>query len=203
MKILCVGRNYREHAAELNNPVPDSPMIFFKPDSSLVRENKDVYYPSFTNNLHFECELVVRISKGAKHVEPEFISDIIDGIGLGIDLTARDIQDEIKAKSWPWTLAKGFDGAAPVSEFVAPDSLPPIPDLTFTCAINGEIRQTGHCRDMIFPVPQLVSYITKFITLKKGDLVFTGTPKGVGPLAIGDHVEAWLGEEKMLDFHVR
>ncbi len=203
MKVICVGRNYLEHARELNNPVPQTPLLFFKPDSAVLKENKDVYYPSFTNNLHFECELVLRISKEAKHIEEAFVPDYIDGIGLGVDLTARDIQDEAKAKSWPWTLAKGFDGAAPVSIFLNPADLPPIPDLTFTCAINGETRQTGHCNDMIFSVPQLVAYISRFITLKKGDLVFTGTPEGVGPLHIGDRLEGWLQGQKLLDFHVR
>ncbi|MDP5170234.1 MAG: fumarylacetoacetate hydrolase family protein [Bacteroidia bacterium] len=203
MKILCVGRNYREHAKELNNPVPDSPMIFFKPDTAVVRENKDVYYPAFTKDLHFECELVVRIGKEAKHIEADYVHKYIDGIGLGIDLTARDVQEEIKKKGWPWTLAKGFDASAPVSEFTSPSALPPIPELHFRCAINGEVRQNGDCADMIFSVPTLIAYITSIITLKKGDLIFTGTPAGVGPLHIGDHLEAWLEGEKLLDFHVR
>lgn len=203
MKIICVGRNYSEHAKELNNPLPETPMIFLKPDTALVRENKDIYYPEFTKDLHFECELVIRIARGAKFVEAEHADKIIDGIGLGIDLTARDLQDEIKAKGWPWTMAKMFDASAPVSDFVSPDSLPPIEELSFRCAINGEIRQEGKASDMIFSVPTLISYITSRITLKKGDMIFTGTPKGVGPLAIGDHVEAWLEGEKMIDFHVR
>lgn len=203
MKIICVGRNYSEHAKELNNPLPETPMIFLKPDTALVRENKDIYYPEFTKDLHFECELVIRIARGAKFVEPQHADKIIDGIGLGIDLTARDLQDEIKAKGWPWTMAKMFDASAPVSDFVSPDSLPPIEELSFRCAINGKTRQEGKASDMIFSVPTLISYITSRITLKKGDMIFTGTPKGVGPLAIGDHVEAWLEGEKMIDFHVR
>ncbi len=203
MKILCVGRNYQEHARELNNPVPTSPILFFKPDTAIVRENKDVYYPAFTRNLHFECEVVLRIGKEAKHVEEAYVLDYIDGVGLGIDLTARDLQDEIKQKGLPWTLAKGFDGAAPMSVMLDPATLPPLDQLHFTCAINGTTRQIGHTADMIFSVPVLLSYITRFITLKKGDLVFTGTPSGVGALAIGDQVEGWLEGKKMLDFHVR
>lgn len=203
MKIICVGRNYLEHARELNNPVPSQPMIFFKPDTSLVRDNKDIFYPAFTQDLHFECELVLRMGKEGKHIEESFVHDYIDGIGLGIDLTARDVQSQAKAKGHPWTLAKGFDASAPVSRFQDPADLPPIEELTFRCSINGEIRQEGQAIDMIFSVPTLISYITRHITLKKGDLVFTGTPEGVGPLGIGDHVEAWLGEEQLLDFHVK
>lgn len=203
MKIVCVGRNYSEHARELNNPLPQKPLLFLKPDTSLVRDNKEVYYPEFTKNLHFECELILRISKGAKFVEPQHAMDIVDGIGLGIDLTARDHQAEIKDKGWPWTLAKMFDASAPVSGFLSPESLPEIQHLSFRCNINGLPRQQGFCKDMIFDVPTLLAYITSHITLKKGDIVFTGTPSGVGPLQIGDHIEAWLEEEKMLDFHVR
>lgn len=203
MKIICVGRNYSEHAKELNNPLPETPLIFLKPDTALVRENKDIYYPEFTKDLHFECELVIRIAKGAKFVEPQHVDQVIDGVGLGIDLTARDIQQDIKAKGWPWTMAKMFDASAPVSTFVSPDALPPLGELTFRCAINGETRQEGFTREMIFSIPDLISYITSRITLKKGDMIFTGTPKGVGPLSIGDHVEAWLEGEKMIDFHVR
>jgi 2-keto-4-pentenoate hydratase/2-oxohepta-3-ene-1,7-dioic acid hydratase in catechol pathway len=203
MKIICIGRNYVEHARELNNPVPESPLIFFKPDTAVLRSNKDFYYPEFSKSIHFECEMVVRVSREGRHIQPEYVPSYIDGIGLGIDLTARDIQSEAKKKGWPWTLAKGFDGAAPVSDFLPPDRFPDLQDIRFTCHINGEVRQKGHTADMIFSVADLISYITKFITIKKGDLIFTGTPEGVGPLTIGDHIEGFLEGEKMLDFHVR
>ena len=203
MKIICIGRNYREHAKELNNPVPESPLIFFKPDTAVLRPGKDFYFPEFTKDQHFECELVLRIGREGKHLEPKFISDYIDGIGLGIDMTARDIQSEAKKKGWPWTLAKGFNDSAPVSKFLPPASFPDIQDVRFRCEINGELRQEGHTADMIFSVSEMICYITRFITIKKGDLIFTGTPAGVGPLTIGDHLTASLEGEKLLDFHVK
>lgn len=203
MKIICVGRNYQKHAAELNNPVPSKPMLFFKPDTAVLRENKDFYYPEFTRDLHFECELVIRIAREGKFIQEEFVDSYIDGIGLGIDMTARDIQSEAKAKGHPWTLAKGFNDSAPVSQFFDPKEFPNLQNIYFTCDINGERRQSGYTGDMIFSVKYLISYITQFITIKKGDLIFTGTPEGVGPLSIGDHIQAHLEGQKMMDFHVR
>lgn len=203
MKIICVGRNYQAHAKELNNPVPQTPLIFFKPDTAVLRENKDFYYPEFTKDLHFECELVLRIAKEGKFIEEAFVPSYIGGVGLGIDMTARDIQSEAKQKGWPWTLAKGFNDSAPVSVFLPPSQFENLQDLHFRCEINGESRQIGHTADMIFPIPTLISYISRYITLKKGDLIFTGTPKGVGPLSIGDHIQGFLEGEKLLDFHVK
>ncbi len=203
MKIICIGRNYVAHAQELGNDVPDSPLIFFKPDTSLLRNNKPVYYPEFTQDLHFECEMVLRISREGKYIQEEFVPDYIDGVGVGLDLTARDIQGEAKQKGWPWTLAKGFNDAAPVSTFLPPERFADLQDIRFRCAINGETRQEGHTALMIFLVRKMMAYITQFITVKKGDLIFTGTPEGVGPLHIGDHIEAWLEEEKMMDFEVK
>ncbi|MEM7371698.1 MAG: fumarylacetoacetate hydrolase family protein [Bacteroidota bacterium] len=203
MKIICVGRNYREHAKELNNPVPTSPLIFFKPDTAVLRDNKDFYYPDFTQDLHFECELVVRIGKEGKYIEESFVSDYINGVGLGIDMTARDIQSQAKKKGWPWTLAKGFNDSAPVSEFLDPSAYPNLQDVRFTCSINGHLRQQGHTADMIFPIAPLITYISRFITVKKGDLIFTGTPAGVGPLSAGDHIEGFLEGKKLLNFHVK
>jgi acylpyruvate hydrolase len=203
MKIICVGRNYQEHAKELNNPVPQSPLIFLKPDTALLRANKDFYYPEFTKDLHFECELVIRISREGKFIQEKFVDTYIDGIGLGIDFTARDLQSDAKKKGWPWTLAKMFNDSAPVSEFLPPQDFPDLQNIRFTCKINGEERQNGHTADMIFPVNYLISYISQFITLKKGDLIFTGTPKGVGAVSVDDHIEGFLEGKKMLDFHVR
>ncbi|MCL4143936.1 UNVERIFIED_CONTAM: hypothetical protein GTU68_058570 [Idotea baltica] len=203
MKIICIGRNYQEHAKELNNPVPTTPLIFFKPDTAVLRNNKDFYYPEFTKDLHFECEVVFRISREGKFIQAPFVSSYIDGIGLGIDLTARDIQSDAKKKGWPWTLAKGFNDSAPVSEFLPLEDFPDLQDIRFTCDINGERRQEGHTADMIFSVSHLIAYISQFITLKKGDLIFTGTPKGVGPLHQQDHIEGYLEGKKLLDFNVR
>ena len=203
MKIICVGRNYQAHAAELNNPVPSEPLIFFKPDTAVLRDNKDFYYPEFTQEIHYECELVFRISREGKFLQEKYVRDYIDGVGLGIDMTARDIQDKAKKKGWPWTLAKGFNDSAPVSEFLATDDFPDFQDVRFQCRKNGEIRQEGYSKDMIFSVSFLISYISQFITLKKGDLIFTGTPEGVGPIEVGDHIEGFLAGQKLLDFHVK
>ena len=203
MKIICVGRNYVEHAKELNNPVPDEPLIFFKPDTSVLRNNKDFYYPDFTRDLHFECEMVVRIAREGKFIQEKFVRDYIDGVGVGIDLTARDVQSKAKAKGWPWTLAKGFNDAAPVSNFLPIEDFPDLQKVNFRCDINGETRQEGNTAHMIFQVDTLIAYISKFITVKKGDLIFTGTPKGVGPLKVDDHIEAYLEGQKLMDFHVR
>ena len=203
MKIICVGRNYQAHAAELNNPVPSEPLIFFKPDTAVLRNNKDFYYPEFTKDIHYECELVFRISREGKFIQEKFVKDYIDGVGLGIDMTARDIQDKAKKKGWPWTLAKGFNDSAPVSDFLLPEDFPDFQDIRFQCRKNGELKQDGHSKDMIFTVSFLISYISQFITLKKGDLIFTGTPEGVGSIAVGDHIEGFLAGQKLLDFHVK
>lgn len=203
MKIICIGRNYVEHAKELNNDIPDEPLIFFKPDTSVLRNNKDFYYPEFSKDIHFECEMVLRISREGKFLQEKYVRDYIDGVGVGIDLTARDIQSKVKAKGWPWTLAKGFNDAAPVSDFLPIEDFPDLQNVKFQCDINGEVRQQGDTSLMIFSVATMIAYMSRFITLKKGDLIFTGTPKGVGSLAVDDHIEAYLNGKKMMDFHVR
>lgn len=202
MKMICVGRNYREHALELNNPVPAEPLIFFKPDTALLTGNRDFAYPPFTQDLHHECEVVLRIGQQASQVEADAALSYIDGVGLGIDFTARDLQAQAKAKGLPWTLAKGFDHAAPVSAFLDPATLPPLDQLHFHCAVNEQVRQRGHSADMLFPVPTLLAYISRFITLMPGDLVFTGTPEGVGPVQRGDRITAVLEGHSLLDFAV-
>lgn len=203
MKIVCVGRNYAAHAAELQNAVPDKPLIFLKPDTAVLRENKDFYHPDFSQEIHFECEIVYRIAREAKHVQQQFAHQYIDGIGLGIDFTARDLQDEIKKKGHPWTLAKMFDNSAPISEFLDPQDLPDDKNLNFQLRVNDVVRQTGFSGNMLFPIDVLIAYITQFITLKKGDLVFTGTPEGVGKVSVGDRLQASLEGRELLDFYVR
>lgn len=203
MKIIAVGRNYAAHAKELGNEVPENPVIFFKPDTAILRENKDFYYPEYSKNIHYECEVIFRICKEGKYIQEEFVPNHIDAIGLGIDFTARDLQDEAKKKGLPWTLAKGFNDSAPISDLLPIEDYPNWQDLHFTCNINNEVRQQGHTANMIYPIKFLVAYISKFITLKKGDLIFTGTPEGVGPVQIGDHIEAWLEDKQLLDFYVR
>jgi len=203
MKIIGVGRNYQKHAKELNNPIPDKPLIFFKPDTALLRNNQDFYYPEYSKDIHYECELVVRISREGKYIQEDFVSSYIDGIGLGIDFTARDLQSEAKSKGLPWTLAKGFNHSAPVSEFLSPEEFTDLQDIHFTCNINGVRKQTGYTGDMIFTITHLITFISQYITLKKGDLIFSGTPEGVGPIQVGDHIEAHLEGKQMMDFYVK
>lgn len=203
MKILCVGRNYAEHAKELANAVPTKPMFFLKPDTALVRGNQDFYYPEFSNDIHYECEVVYHVCKEGKNVSPRFAKDYVDSVGLGIDFTARDLQQEAKEKGHPWTLAKMFNGSAPVSEFLPVSKFNNLADLHFELKVNGETRQKGHTADMIFDLETLIAYITQFITIKKGDLIFTGTPAGVGPVKIGDRLQGSLEGTELLDFHVR
>ncbi len=203
MKIICIGRNYANHAAELNNPIPEEPVIFLKPDSSLLRGNADFFYPEITSDLHYECELVYRVSKEGKFVTRNFATTYLDAVGLGIDFTARDLQQKAKDKGLPWTLAKGFHGSAPVSEFIPLDEWKNPLRLTFEFYVNGERRQSGDSANMIFGIAELVEFITKFMVLKKGDLLFTGTPEGVGAVKQGDHLTAFLEGREMLNFRVK
>lgn len=203
MKIICVGRNYAEHAKELGNAVPESPVIFIKPDTAHLRENNPFYHPDFSDDIHFECELVYRVSREGKFVQEKFAATYLDGVGLGIDFTARDLQTIAKQKGLPWTLAKCFNHSAPISHMLPLDKFPDLKDLHFECRINGETRQIGHSADMIYDINALIAYITRFITLKKGDYIFTGTPAGVGKINVGDRIEAFLEGEKLLDFLVK
>lgn len=203
MKILCVGRNYAEHAKELSNAVPTKPIIFLKPDSALAKGDADFKYPGFSNDIHFECEVVYRVCKQGSTVGKEEALGYVDAVGLGIDFTARDLQQEAKEKGLPWTLAKMFDGSAPVSEFLPISNYPDLADLHFEMRLNAELRQKGHTGDMIFDLATLIAYITRFITIEPGDLIFTGTPAGVGAVKVGDRIQASLEGKALLDFHVR
>lgn len=204
MKIFCVGRNYVEHAKELGNDVPDEPLIFSKPPSALVKKNKPVYYPSFTKDLHYEGELVVRICKNGKSIEPQFASDYFKEVSLGFDLTARDIQSGLKQKGWPWDISKGFDGAAPLGSFIPKEEvMDDSGNFRYKVELNGKQVQDGDTLLMIFSIDTLISYISGFFTLREGDLIFTGTPKGVGSLAIGDELSAKFGDREMLRFRIK
>ena len=203
MKIICIGRNYQEHAKELSNPVPSQPLVFLKPDTALLRNNQDFYHPEFSQDIHHECELVYRIAKEGKFVNRRFARSYIDGIGLGIDFTARDLQSVAKQKGHPWTLAKMFNHSAPVSKFLDPAEFSDWNDLRFELRVNGETRQSGWTGDMIFDLEYLIEYVTRFITLKKGDLLFTGTPSGVAAVKPGDRLQASLENQELLDFYVR
>ncbi|MGN6638280.1 MAG: fumarylacetoacetate hydrolase family protein [Mucilaginibacter sp.] len=203
MKIIAIGRNYAEHAKELNNPVPAVPVIFMKPDTALLRENRPFYHPDFSEEVHHEIELVLKVCKEGKHINEKFASGYFDEIGLGIDFTARDVQQRHKEKGLPWELAKAFDGSAPISPFVPKSKFSDLYNINFKLDINGETRQIGNTKDLLFSFERIIAFVSKYITLKKGDLIFTGTPEGVGKVNIGDHLQAYLEDEKMLDFYVK
>jgi len=203
MKIICIGRNYTEHAKELNNPVPTSPIFFMKPDTSLVRNNNPFYYPEHSNDVHYEAEIVLKISKKGRHISEKFANRYYQDITIGIDFTARDIQSECKKKGLPWEIAKSFDQSAPIGTFVNKDTLDIQNGINFSLSINNKEKQVGNTNNMIFTFDQIIAYVSKIITLKEGDLIFTGTPAGVGAIAINDHFEAYVKGEKLLDFVVK
>ena len=202
MKIICIGRNYAEHAAELNNEVPSQPLIFMKPDTSLLRSS-DFYFPSFTNDLHYECELVFRICKEGKNIPEKFALKYVDKVTVGIDFTARDLQEECKKKGQPWERAKSFDHSAVVGEFKNISDFIDQPSYLFSFQKNQLTVQEGNSANMIFSLSAIISNVSEFVTLKQGDLIFTGTPKGVGAVAIGDKLEAFLFDEKLLSITVK
>lgn len=203
MKIIGIGRNYHAHSKELNNPVPTQPVVFLKPDTALLRNNDPFYYPEFTNNIHHEVEIVIRIDREGKHIQEKFAYKYYNEIGLGIDFTARDLQQELTSKGLPWTLAKGFNGSAPVSEFVDKSNFEDLNNLNFSLKINDQLVQAGNTKEMIFSFDYIISFVSTYITLKKGDLIYTGTPAGVGPIVKGDRLEAFIETNKMLDFEIR
>lgn len=203
MKIICIGRNYADHAKEMNAPLPEAPVFFLKPDTALLPAGNPFYIPDFTKDLHYECELVIKIKKVGKHIPEKFAADYYDEIGLGIDFTARDLQAQCKAQGLPWEIGKAFDNSAPMGTHFIAKSTVNLADLTFTLKKNGTLVQTGKTTDLIFSVDRIISYVSQFITLKTGDLIFTGTPAGVGPVAIGDHLEGYIHEEKLLDLQIK
>lgn len=203
MKIICVGRNYAAHARELNNNTEEEPVIFMKPETALITGKLPFYYPSFSSDVHYECELVIKINRTGKHIAENFANRYYDSVSLGIDFTARDLQQMLKSKGLPWERAKAFDSSAPCGKFIPLSDAGKIDNLRFTLKVNGEIRQKGHTADMLFPVNRLISFISSFITLKKGDLIFTGTPDGVGPVSKEDVLEAYIGDHHLLTVRVK
>ncbi len=197
MKIICIGRNYADHAKEMNSNVPEVPMFFMKADISLLRPGTPFFYPSFSNDIHYECEVVVKIDRVGKNIAERFAHKYYSEIGLGIDFTARDLQAECKKKGHPWEIAKSFEGSAAIcKEFISVEGID-VNKLSFSMTQNGKTVQEGSTDSMIFSIDQLISYISKFMTLKKGDLIYTGTPAGVGPIAIGDELKGYFGEKEM------
>lgn len=203
MKIICIGRNYVAHAKELNNPLPEEPVFFMKPDTAIIIRNRPFFYPEFSKSIHYELELVLKISKNGRHIPEKFAGTYFNEIGLGIDFTARDIQQRQKEKGLPWEAAKAFDGSAPISKFVPVESLNDGKNIRFHLLKNGEKVQDGDSGLMIFSFEKIISYVSKFVTLKMGDLIFTGTPAGVGEVNIGDHLEGFLEGQQMLKCDVK
>src|SRR5664280_433723 len=203
MKIICIGLNYRKHALELGWPVPDEPVVFLKPDSSILKNNKPFFLPDFSTDINYEVEVVLKISKLGKGISAKFAPRYFDEITLGIDITARDLQARFKIAGMPWELSKCFDGASPLGHFISVSSIKDINNLDFRLEINNEVRQQGDTSDMIFSINEIIEYVSRFFTLKTGDLIFTGTPPGVGQLQRNDNLVAYLGDEPVLDFMIK
>ena len=202
MKIFCIGRNYADHAKELNNPVPKNPLVFMKPTTALLIKNRHFFYPEFSNDIHYEGEVVLKIGKNGRHVQREFALDYVEGIGFGIDFTARDIQQKCKEKGHPWEIAKGFDHSAPISSFVPFAGMDPH-DISIVTKLNGDVVQDGNTKDLLFSFEEIIMYLSKYFTLQQGDYVFTGTPAGVGPIKVGDTLEGFINGKEMLRCEVK
>ncbi|HRH03057.1 MAG TPA: fumarylacetoacetate hydrolase family protein [Bacteroidia bacterium] len=203
MKIICIGRNYGAHAKELKNEIPDEPVFFLKPDTALLKDGQAFYLPDFSKEIHHEIELVLQICKNGKNISEKFASSYYEKIAVGIDFTARDVQQQCKEKGLPWEKAKAFDNSAPIGEFISKSELKNIENLDFQLTINGEVRQKGNSKDMLFSFEKIIAYVSRFITLKQGDLIYTGTPAGVGAVAIGDKLVGYIGDKKLLSFEVK
>jgi 2-keto-4-pentenoate hydratase/2-oxohepta-3-ene-1,7-dioic acid hydratase in catechol pathway len=203
MKIICIGLNYRKHALEMGRPLPEEPVVFLKPDSSILKNNKPFFLPGFSSMIQYEVEVVVRISKLGKGISSKYAYRYFDELTLGIDITARDIQNRNSAAGLPWELSKCFDGAAPLGRFIPAESIRDMNDIDFRLEINDKVVQQGNTSDMIFNIFEIVSFVSKYFTLKTGDLIFTGTPAGVGPLKKNDNLVAYLGAEPVLDMMIK
>jgi len=203
MKIIAIGWNYMEHNKELNREnLPPHPVIFMKPETALLKDNSPFYLPDFSSQIEYEAEIVVRISKMGKNIASKFAHRYYDAIALGIDFTARDLQNQLKEAGSPWDICKGFDNSAPISKFIPAQNLN-LSDLSFSLSLNGNNVQQGNTSNMIWNIDEIISFVSRYFTLKTGDLIFTGTPHGVGKISVGDHIEGFIGDEKMLDFYVR
>jgi len=203
MKLICIGRNYFKHAIEMNEEVPEKPLFFMKPETSLFNAENPFFYPDFSKKIEFECELVIKIDRVGKNIKEKFAHKYYSEIGLGIDFTARDLQTKCKKNSHPWEISKSFDNSAPISkEFIHKEKLN-LDNISFQLNKNGKIVQKGNSSEMIFKIDSLISYISKFITLKKGDLIFTGTPEGVGPIKIGDQLTGLIENKVMFNLKIK
>jgi 2-keto-4-pentenoate hydratase/2-oxohepta-3-ene-1,7-dioic acid hydratase in catechol pathway len=203
MKIICIVRNYAEHAKEMKNEIPTEPVFFMKPDTALLKDGEPFYFPDFTNDLHHELEIVLKINKVGKHIDEQFAHKYYDEISLGIDFTARDIQAQCKAKGLPWEKAKAFDASAPIGKFISKSDFKDLNNLNFELLINNERKQIGNTKDLLFNFEKVIAYVSKFVTLKVGDLIYTGTPEGVGPVKIGDKLKGILEGQTLIEFEVK
>lgn len=203
MKIICIGLNYRKHAFEMGWNLPDEPVVFLKPDSSILKNNKPFFLPHFSDNIHYEVEVVIKISKLGKGISAKFAPRYFDEVTLGIDITARDLQNRLTKSGMPWEISKCFDGAAPIGSFIPVTGVKDMRDLDFRLEINNKVVQKSNTSDMIFGFDEIVEYVSKFFTLKTGDLIFTGTPSGVGQLKRNDNLVAYLGDKPLLDFLIK
>jgi len=202
MKIIAIGRNYAAHIAELNNERPSEPVIFMKPDTAVLRNNAPFYYPEFSKDIHYEVEILLKISREGKFIDEKFAHKYYDEVGIGIDFTARDIQTKCKDKGLPWEKAKGFNGSAPISNFL-PKTDFDLSNLDFSLKKNGETQQSGNTSLMLYTFDQIIAYVSQFFTLKKGDIIFSGTPAGVGPIVVGDSLEAYIEDKLLLEVEIK
>lgn len=203
MKIICIGRNYLPHIQELGHKVPTEPTFFLKPESAMVIRNRPFFLPDFSQQVEYEVELIYRINKVGKYIQEKYAHTYYDAIGLGIDFTARDLQRNCIENGNPWEIAKAFDGSAVMSQFIDKEEFDNLNNLDFHLDLNGKTVQSGNSSEMIFTIDKIISYVSQFMTLKMGDVIYTGTPKGVGKVAINDRLEGWIGERKLLNFRVK
>ncbi len=203
MKIFAIGQNYSEHNKELNSATPKEPVVFMKPDSALLKNNKPFYIPDFTHELHYETELIIKFNRLGKNIDSKFAGRYFAEIGLGVDFTARDLQRKLKAEGKPWEISKAFDNSAVIGNFLSVDEVVDIQNIQFRLDLNGKTVQQGNSADMIFPIDELIAYVSRFFTIKIGDILFTGTPVGVGKVSIGDRLEGFIFDKKMFDFYIK
>ena len=203
MKIFAIGQNYREHNKELHSADPAEPVVFMKPDTAILRDNKPFFLPDFSKEIHYETELIIKINRIGKNIAPKFAHRYYDEVGLGVDFTARDLQRQLKSEGKPWELCKSFDNSAVIGRFIPKSALENVQNMDFHLEMNGAIVQRGNSQDMIFPIHELIAYVSRLFTLKMGDILFTGTPVGVGKVQIGDRLRGYISDREMFDFQIK
>jgi len=203
MKIICIGRNYKEHIFELKNKIPSNIVFFLKPETSIPQKNQPFFIPDFSSEIHHEIEFVLKINRTGKHIQEKFASRYYDEVSLGVDFTARDVQNKLKEASLPWEKAKAFDGSAPVGMFINKKKFQNIDNINFQLCVNNKVKQSGNVKNMIFSFNEIISYVSKYITLKKGDLIFTGSPAGVDIVKKNDLLEGYIEDQKVLEIKIK